>query len=103
MRADNTLTIMGIVRKLRRRHGIRVSRDTVRRSLKKMGFTHKRLSKVPLARSSRKNKQARRLYAEEIRSFRHVSFYTTVSLRKKFIKLVHPFFFLVRVVYHYFF
>jgi len=68
-RAVCNLTFRGVRRMLRVRWGERVSKDTVSRILRRMRWSRKRVSKVPVGRNTAANLEARKAYALEVAPF----------------------------------
>ena len=62
LREDATLTIMGLRERLRVRHQFRVSRATIVRCLRRMGWTYKKAAHVPMGRNTAETKEVRRDY-----------------------------------------
>ena len=69
LRADCNLTFRGVRRMLRVRWGERVSKDTISRTLRRMHWSRKRVSKVPVGRNTSTTLEARKSYALEVAPF----------------------------------
>ena len=66
LREDSTLTLRGIRKCLRLRYKVKVSRETISRASRVMGWTRKRVTHCPVGRNTCATLEARQAYAEKV-------------------------------------